>query len=32
MFNERSVACSYFNEQRFEEGELDLAEKVIIDF
>jgi hypothetical protein len=23
MFSDRSVACSYFNEKRFDEGELD---------
>lgn len=32
MFSDRSVACSYFSEDRFEKGELDPIEKVVIDF
>ena len=32
MFSDRSVACSYFNEKRFDEGELDPIQKIIIDY
>lgn len=32
QFSGRSVACSFFNEKRFKEGEYDVLEKVIIDF
>jgi hypothetical protein len=32
MFSDRSVACSYFPEDRFDEGELDPVEKIVIDY
>jgi hypothetical protein len=32
MFSERAVACSYFSERKFEDGDLDIVERIIIDF
>jgi splicing factor U2AF subunit len=32
MFSERSVACGYFEPDRYKNGELDIADKVIINF
>lgn len=32
MFSERSVACGYFDPDRFRQGELDISEKVVINF
>ena len=32
MFSDRSVACSYFSEKRFDVGELDPIDKIVIDF
>lgn len=32
MFSNRSVTCSYFPEKKFDEGELDVIERIIIDF
>jgi hypothetical protein len=32
MFSDRSVACSFFPEKKFDEGDLDFLEKIIIDF
>lgn len=31
-FSERSVACGFFSEKKLDEGELDVSDKVIIDF
>lgn len=32
MFSERSVACGFFDPQKYKKGELDVNEKVVIDF
>jgi hypothetical protein len=32
MFSEKSVSCGFFSEKKFEEGELDVIDRIIIDF
>ena len=32
QFQGRSVACGYFDQERFNRGELDVNERVVIDF
>jgi hypothetical protein len=31
-FSGLPVACSYFDEQRFQEGDLDIVEKIVIEY
>ena len=32
MFSDRSVACGYFDPDRYRQGELDISERVVINF
>lgn len=32
MFSDRSVACGFFPEKNLEQGELDVIDRIVIDF